>query len=322
MNKLLAIAFAIFVGLAGASAQTFPSRPITLIVPFPPGGLTDVVGRVVAEGMRTSLGQTVIVENIGGATGSIGSGRVARASPDGYTLVLGIWNTHVANGVTYSLQYDVVDDFQPIAFLADAPLMFNVKKDMPVSSMKELVAWLKANPDIATMGSTGAGSPGNLLGVLMRRDTGTQFQIAPYRGVALVMQDLVAGQIHMAFSNPATAMPHVRAGAIKALAVTSKTRLSIAPDVPTMDEAGVPSLYFSLWAGLFGPKGLPPDISAKLIKAAGDAMAEPSLRQKLIDQGFDVAPRERQTPDALAVQQKADIKKWWPIIKQAGITAQ
>jgi len=322
MNKLIAVAFAALIGGTGALADTYPSRPITLIVPFPPGGLTDVVGRVLAEGMRMSLGETVIVENVGGATGSIGSGRVARASPDGYTLVLGIWNTHVANGVTYSLQYDVVNDFQPIAFLADAPLMFNVKKDMPVGSMKELVVWLKTNPDKATMGSTGAGSPGNLLGVLMRKDTGTQFQIAPYRGVALVMQDLVAGQIHMAFSNPATAMPHVRSGAIKALGVTSKDRLSIAANVPTMNEAGVPNLYFSLWAGLFGPKDLPPHITAKLTKAAGDAMAEPSLRKKLIDQGFDVAPRERQTPGALAAQQKADIKKWWPIIREAGIKAQ
>jgi tripartite-type tricarboxylate transporter receptor subunit TctC len=322
MTRLIAIAFAVLTSLTGASAQSYPSRPITLIVPFPPGGLTDVVGRILAEGMRMSLGQTVVIENIGGATGSIGSGRVARAAPDGYTLVLGIWNTHVANGAVYPLQYDVVSDFQPIAFLADAPLMFNVKKDMPVGSLKELVAWLKANPDKATMGSTGHGSPGNLLGILMRKDTETAFQIAPYRGVALVMQDLVAGQIHMAFSNPATAMPHVRSGAIKALGVSSRNRLSIAPDVPTMEEAGVPSLYFSLWAGLFGPKGLPSDITAKLTKAAGDAMAEPSLRQKLIDQGFDVAARERQTPEALAAQQKADIAKWWPIIKEAGIKAQ
>jgi tripartite-type tricarboxylate transporter receptor subunit TctC len=322
MTRLIAVAFLVLASLVGASAQTYPARPITLIVPFPPGGLTDVVGRILAEGMRAALGQTIVIENVGGATGSIGTGRVARAAPDGYTLVLGIWNTHVANGAVYPLQYDVVNDFQPIAFLADAPLMFNVKKAMPVGNMKELVAWLVANPDKATMGSTGAGSPGNLLGVLMRKDTETKFQLAPYRGVALVMQDLVAGQIEMAFSNPATAMPHVRSGAIKALAVTAKSRLSIAPDVPTMEQAGVPSLYFSLWAGLFGPKGLPPDITGKLNKAAGDAMADPSLRQKLIDQGFDVAPREKQTPEALAAQQKADIKKWWPIIKEAGIRAQ
>ena len=322
MNKLIAIAFAALASFTSASAETYPSRPITMIVPFPPGGLSDVVGRILAEGMRTSLGQTVVIENIGGATGSIGTGRVARAEPDGYTLVLGIWNTHVGNGAVYPLQYDIVNDFEPIAFLADAPLLFTVKKGLPVNSMKELVAWLKAHPDKATMGSVGAGSPGTLLGVLMRNDTETQFQIASYRGVALAMQDLVAGQIDMGFSNPATAMPHVRSGAIKALAVTAKNRLAIAPDVPTMDEAGVPSLYFSLWAGLFGPRGLPKEIVAILNSAAVGAMADPNLRQKLISQGFDVAPRSRQTPEALAAQQKADIKKWWPIIREAGIKAQ
>jgi tripartite-type tricarboxylate transporter receptor subunit TctC len=322
MTKLIAIVFAALASLASASAQTYPSRPITLIVPFPPGGLTDVVGRILAEGMRVSLGQSVIIENVGGATGSIGTGRVARAAPDGYTLVLGIWNTHVANGAVYSLQYDIVNDFQPIAFLADAPLLFNVKKGFPANNMKEFVAWLKANSDKATMGSTGAGSPGNLLGVLMRIDTGTQFQLVSYRGVALVMQDLVAGQIDMAFSNPATAMPHVRAGAIKAFAVTAKNRLAIAPDIPTMEEAGVPSLHFSLWAGLFAPKGTPKEIVAKLNDAAANAMAEPGLRQKLVSQGFEVAPRSRQTPEALAAQQKADIRKWWPIIKEAGIKVQ
>ena len=322
MNKLIAIAFVILTTCASAAAQTYPSRPITLIVPFPPGGLTDVVGRILAEGMRVSLGQTVVIENVGGATGSIGTGRVARAEPDGYTLVLGIWNTHVGNGVVYSLKYDVVNDFQPIAFLADAPLLFTVKKDLPANNMKELIAWLKANPDKATMGGVGAGSPGTLLGVLMAKDTGTKFTMAPYRGVALVMQDLVAGQIHMAFSNPATAMPHVRSGAIKAFAVTAKNRLAIASEIPTMEEAGVPSLYFSLWAGLYGPKGLPKEIVAKLNDAAAKAMADPNLRQKLISQGFDVATPDRLTPEALAAQQKADIKKWWPIIREAGIKAQ
>ena len=322
MNKLIAIAFAALASFTSASAETYPSRPITMIVPFPPGGLSDVVGRILAEGMRTTLGQTVVIENVGGATGSIGSGRVARAEPDGYTLVLGIWNTHVANGAVYSLQYDVVSDFQPIAFLADAPLLLAVKKNLPANNMKELIAWLKANPGKATMGTVGAGSPGTLLGVLMRKDTGTQFQLVPYRGVSLAIQDLVAGQIDMSFSNPATAMPLVRSGAIKAFAVTAKNRLAIAADIPTMEEAGVPSLYFSLWAGLFAPKGTPREIVAKLNEAAANAMMEPTLRQKLITQGFDVASRERLTPEALAAQQKADIKKWWPIIKEAGIKAQ
>lgn len=322
MKKLLAIAFAALASLSDVSAQTYPSRPITLVVPFPPGGLTDVVGRILAEGMRGPLGQTMIVENIGGATGSIGSGRVARAAPDGYTLVLGIWNTHVANGAVYALQYDVVSDFQPIAFLADAPLLFTAKKAVPANDLKEFIAWLKANPDKASMGSPGAGSPGYLLGVLLRKRTQTQFQIASYRGVAPVMQDLLAGQIDMAFSNPATAMPHVRSGAIKAYAVTAKTRLAIAPEIPSMDEAGLPGLHFSLWAGLFAPKGTPKDVVEKLNAAAVSALADPGVRQKLVSQGFDIAKREQQTPAALAAIQQAEIKKWWPIIKEAGIKAQ
>jgi tripartite-type tricarboxylate transporter receptor subunit TctC len=322
MSKLIAIAFAALISLTGASAQTYPSRPITLIVPFPPGGLTDVVGRIVAEGMRMSLGQSVIVENIGGATGSIGTGRVARAAPDGYTLGLGIWNTHVGNGVAYSLQYDIVNDFQPIAFLADAPLLFTVRKTVPADNMREFIAWLKANSDKASMGSVGAGSPGYLLGVMLRKETETNFQIAVYRGVALAMQDLVGGQIDMAFSNPATAMPNVRSGAIKAFAVTAPNRLRIASDVPSMDEAGMPGLHFSLWAGLFAPKGTPREIVATLSKAAADAMADPGLREKLISQGFEIAPRERQTPEALAAHQQAEIKKWWPIMRDAGIKAQ
>ena len=322
MRKLIAIAFAALASLASAAAQPYPSRPITLIVPFPPGGLTDVVGRLLAEGMRGPLGQTVIIENVSGATGSLGTGRVARSAPDGYTLVLGIWNTHVANGVVYSLQYDVVNDFQPIAFLADAPLLLTARKTLPANDMKEFVAWLKANPDKASMGSSGAGSPGYLLGVLLRKETGTQFQLLSYRGVALAMQDLVAGQIDMAFSNPATSMPNVLAGSIKAYGVTARKRLEIAPDVPSMDEAGLPGLQFSLWAGLFAPKGTPKEIVDRLNAAVVRALADPDIRQKLIGQGFDIAPRERQTAEALALLQQADIKKWWPIIKEAGVKAQ
>ncbi|HVI64261.1 MAG TPA: tripartite tricarboxylate transporter substrate-binding protein, partial [Bradyrhizobium sp.] len=199
-----------------ARAQAYPSRPITMMVPFPPGGLTDVVGRLIAEGMRTALGQTIIIENVGGATGSIGTGRVARAAPDGYTITVGIWNTHVANGITYALQYDVVSDFEPIALLADAPLLFLGKKDLPANSLKELIGWLKENPDKASMGSTGVGGPGHLLALLLQEKTGTRFNLVPYRGVNPSVQDLIAGQIDMTISNTATAMPHVRAGRVKA----------------------------------------------------------------------------------------------------------
>ncbi len=254
MNKLLAIAFALAAGIAGAAAQTYPSRPITMIVPFPPGGLSDVVGRIAAEGMRAPLGQSVVIENVGGATGSIGTGRVARAAPDGYTLALGIWNTHVANGVAYALPYDVVEDFEPIALLADAPLVILAKKAVPANDLKELIAWLKANPD-RSMGTVGAGSPVHLLGILMQKETGTRFGLVAYRGASLVTQDLVAGHIDMTFANTATALPHVRAGTIKAYAVTAKNRLAVAPDIPSVDEAGLPGFHFPLSAGLFAPTG-------------------------------------------------------------------
>jgi tripartite-type tricarboxylate transporter receptor subunit TctC len=305
-----------------ARAQTYPTRPITMIVPFPPGGLADVIGRIAAEGMRASLGQSIIIENVGGANGSVGTGRVARTAPDGYTLVLGIWNTHVGNAATYALQYDVVKDFEPIALLADAPLLLVAKKAIPANDLKELIAWLKANPDKASMGTVGAGSPGHLLGLLLQQETGTRFGLVAYRGAAPQTQDLVAGQIDMGFANPATALPHVQAGSIKAFAVTAKNRLAVAPDIPSADEAGLPGLYFSLWAGLFAPRGTPSDIIGKLNSAAVNTLGDPILRQKLAEQGFEIPPRERQTPEALAAYQKAEIDKWWPIIKAANIKAE
>jgi len=302
-----------------AAAQTYPSRPITMIVPFPPGGLADVIGRILAEGMRASLGQSIIIENVGGATGSIGTGRVARATPDGYTIALGIWNTHVANGAMKALAYDVVSDFEPVVLLADAPLLLVARKAVPADDLKQFIAWLKANPDIASMGTVGAGSPGHLLGLLLQQQTSTRFGQVPYRGANPAMQDVVAGQIDAMFSNPATALAHVRAGRIKAFAVTAKNRLPIVPDVASVVEAGLPGLYFSLWAGLFAPRGTPSEIIAKLNAAAVHALADPAIRQTLADQGFEIPPRERQTPDALAAYQKSEIEKWWPIIKAANI---
>jgi tripartite-type tricarboxylate transporter receptor subunit TctC len=305
-----------------ARAQGYPSRPITLMVPFPPGGLTDVVGRILAEGLRTALGQTVVIENVGGATGSIGTGQVARAAPDGYTLVVGIWNTHVANGVTYALKYDVVTDFEPVALLVDAPLLLVGKNALPANDLRELIAWLKENPDSASMGTTGAGGPGHLLALLLQKETGTRFGLVPYRGANPAVHDVVAGQIEMMIANPATSLPHVRAGKIKAFAVTARNRLAVAPDIPSVDEAGLPGLYFSLWAGLFAPRATPKDVIGKLNAAAVSTFSDPATRKKLADQGLEVPPRERLTPEALGSYQKAEIEKWWPIIKAAGITAE
>src|SRR5262245_47108680 len=305
-----------------ARAQTYPSRPITMVVPYPPGGLTDVIGRILAEGMRTSLGQSVIIENVGGANGSIGTGRVARAAPDGYTLVVGIWNTHVANGATYALQYDVVKDFEPVVLLADAPLLLVASKAVPANDLKEFIAWLKLNPDKSSMGTVGAGSPGHLLGLLLQKETGTRFGLVAYRGAGPAIQDVVAGQIDTTFVNTATSLPQVRAGSIKAFAVTAKNRLAVAPDIQSVDEAGLPGLHFSLWAGLFAPRGTPKNIISKLNTATVSTISDPTIHERLAEQGFEIPSHEQQTPEALGAYQKAEIEKWWPIIKAAGIKAE
>jgi tripartite-type tricarboxylate transporter receptor subunit TctC len=293
-----------------------------MIVPFPPGGLTGVLGRILAAGMETRLGQSVVVENIGGASGSIGTGRVARAAPDGYTIVLGIWNTHVANGATYSLDYDVVKDFAPVALCADAPLILLAKKSVPAEDLHGYIAWLKANPNKASMATVGAGSPGQLLGILMQKETGTRFTLVPYRGAGPEVQDVVAGHIDMGFANTASALPFVRAGSVKALGVTSLKRMAQEQEIPTMDEEGLRGFSFSLWAALFAPRNTPREIIGKLNAAAVDTLHDPDVRQKLEAQGFAIPPRERQTPEALAMYQAAEISKWWPIIKAAGIKAE
>jgi len=311
------------VGMTGASAQNYPSRPILMIVPFPPGGLTDAVGRVVGEGMQEPLGQNVVIANVGGANGSIGSARAARAAPDGHTLLLGIWNTHVAVAKLMKLEYDVVKDFAPIAFMTDSPLLLTVHNSLPVNSYKELVAWLKTNPDKLSSGSAGIGSPPHLLDELVRKQTGTRFQTVHYRGAGPIMQELMGGQIKMAFLNPATASPHVRSGVIKALGVTSARRMKILPDVPTMAEAGFPGgMEFSLWTAMFAPKGTPKAIVNTVNRAVVASLASPKVAERLANQGVEIAAREKQTPESLATIQKAEIKKWWPIIDAAGIKPQ
>jgi tripartite-type tricarboxylate transporter receptor subunit TctC len=321
MLRLFAILLAICIGAASAFAQNYPTRPITMIVPYPPGGLADANARVVAEGMRKTLGQSIVIENVGGAGGTIGSHRVVRAAPDGYTILLGIWNTHVAVGALFKLEYDIVKDFQPIALLSDAPLLLAVHKDVPVKDFKQTIAWLKANPDKASSGSAGIGSPPHLLDEVMRKHTGTEFRTVHYRGAGPIMQDLLTGQLQLGFINPATALPHVRAGAIRAVGVTSASRMKLAPDVPTMTELGLPALEFSLWAGIYAPKGTPKEIVDTLNRSIKAALADPDIRERMERQGIDIAPADRQTPEALAQEQKAGIEKWWPIIKAAGITA-
>lgn len=317
----LASTFAVNSGWS-AAAQDYPSRPITIVVPFPAGGPTDTVGRIVAERMRTSLGQSVIIENVGGAGGSIGIGRVARAAPDGYTIALGIWSTQVVNAAIYSLSYNVVKDFEPIALLASSPMIIAGRKSLPANDLKELIDWLKANPDKTTQGTAGVGSPEHVAGVLFQHLTGTRYQFVHYRGAAPAMQDLIAGHIDSSITSSALVLPQLPAGSIKAYAVTTESRLPSAPAIPTTNEAGLKGFQLSVWLGFFAPNGTPKPIVEKLNAAAVEALAVPEVRARFADLGLELFPREQETPAALGALQKSDIEKWWPIIKAAGIKAE
>jgi tripartite-type tricarboxylate transporter receptor subunit TctC len=305
-----------------ACAQTYPNRPVTIVVGFAAGGPTDVTARSMAERMQVSLGQPVIVENVAGAAGSIGAGRVARAAPDGYTLSLGAWNTHVANGALYKLPYDVLRDFEPISLISRFPILIVAKKSMPANNLSGLITWLKANPDKASWGTGGVGSAGHLVGIFFQNITGTRFQHVPYRGFAPAMQDVVAGEVDLMFADPITGLPQLRAGSIKAYAVTARRRLAQSPDIPTVDEAGLPKFYFSQWYALFAPGGTPDNIIAKLHDSVVSALGDPALRRKLPDLGMEIASSNDQTPQALRSLQKAEIEKWWPIIKAANIAGE
>jgi tripartite-type tricarboxylate transporter receptor subunit TctC len=306
--------------LPGANAQNYPTRPITMIVPYPAGGPSDTLTRVLAERMKVALGQSIIIENVTGAGGSIGVGRVARAAPDGYTLAIGHNQTHVINGASMSLPYDVVKDFEPVSLIADTPQWLISRASLPANNLKELIAWLKANK--ATSGSVGVGGPTDLSALKFQKETGTHFQFVPYRGGAPLLQDLIAGQIDMSFGQAANYLGPVRGGQLKAFAVLSKQRWWAAPDVPTMDEAGVPGLHASFWHGLWAPKGTPKEVIAKLDAAIVETLADPAVKQRLKDIGQEPWPRDKQTPEALAAQQKAEIELWWPIIKANNITSQ
>jgi tripartite-type tricarboxylate transporter receptor subunit TctC len=316
---LLTGAAALLARSSDAGAQSYPTRPITMVAPFPAGGAVDTIGRLLAERMQGSLGQAVIVENVSGAAGSVGPGRVARAPADGYTLSLGTSGTHVLNVATMTLQYDVLNDFEPIALLSSQPLMIVARKDMPANNLEELTAWLRSNQDKATQGTTGLGSTNHLAGVLYQRMTKTRFAFVPYRGTNLAMQDLVGGRIDVIFDLASLSIPLVQAGTIKAYAVLAKERLASLPDVPTVDEAGVPGFYSAIWMGLWAPKGTPKPAITKLNAAVTEALANPVVSKRLTDLGHELFPPEQRTPEALAAFQKGEAEKWWPIVKDAGI---
>jgi tripartite-type tricarboxylate transporter receptor subunit TctC len=316
--KLLAAALAVAECTASATAQVYPSHPIKLNVAFATGGPMDTAGRILAEGMRGPLGQPVIVENVNGAGGSVGVGQVARAAPDGYTISFGGWNTHVVNGAIYTLSYDVLKDFEPVALISSNPYIIVARKGVPANNLKELVDWLKANPDKATAGICN-GCPQHVFAAFLESAIGARVQLIPYRSSAPATQDLVAGRIDIIIDSPINALPQVRAGTIKAYAVTAKTRLAEAPDIPTVDEAGLPGFYGSQWFALWAPKGTPRQVISVLNGAVEKALADPAVRSRLTDLGLQIFPPEQQTPDALASFQKAEIEKWWPIIKAANI---
>jgi tripartite-type tricarboxylate transporter receptor subunit TctC len=320
MKKLLgALALAIVAGIAGAQAQTYPSRSLTLVVPFPPGGSTDAAARIMAERMRAPLGQPIVIENVGGAGGSIGVGRVARAAPDGYTFDIGQWDTHVGS-IIYKLDYDLEKDFEPIGLISNNPQLMVAKNDLPANTLAELVTWMKANPGKINFVNQNAAA--NVSGVLFENLTKQKVQFIPYRGAGPAMTDLISGTVDLLVVQGAVALPQIRGGKIKALANLSPQRSASMPDIPTADETGVPGLYMSGWFGFWAPKGTPKDIIARLNAATVEALADPAVQKRFVEFGLDVAPREQQTPEGLAAFQKVEIEKWWPIIKAAGIGAQ
>jgi tripartite-type tricarboxylate transporter receptor subunit TctC len=321
-NLYFAAAIAAVLGNVGhVTAQVYPSRPITMNVPFAAGGPTDTITRVVAQRMSAPLHQSIIIENVGGADGTIGVGRVARAAPDGYSLSIGQWSTHVLNGAAYSLPYDVLKDFEPVALLATNPLVIVSNNAVPAKDLRELIAWVKANQDKTAMG---VGSMAHRVsGVYFENITGTRFTLVPYRGAAPAIQDLMAGQVQLMFDQAASSLAHIRAGNVRPYAVTAQERLASAPNIPTVDEAGLAGFYISVWTALWAPKTTPKAVIAKLNAAVVETLADPAVRRRLTDElGQEIPSRERQTPEALYDYQKAEIEKWWPIIKAANIRAE
>ncbi|MFO1159445.1 MAG: tripartite tricarboxylate transporter substrate-binding protein [Reyranellaceae bacterium] len=301
-------------------AKGYPTRPLTLVVPYAPGGSADTLPRIVAERMAGILGSPILVANVTGAAGSIGTARVAQAQPDGYTFGLGTWSTHVANGAVYKLPYDVRTDFEPIAQLAFSPLVFATSSKVPAHSLTELIAWLKVNPDPASLATNGAGSIMHLAGTLLRQRTGTRFNVVPYRGSAPALQDLLSGRVDLYLGLPADVVPHVRNGAVRIHAIASSHRSTAATHIPTTDEAGLPGFHVSAWFGLWAPKDTDTSVIARLNMAARAALADPAVRHRLQQEMLLEIPQpEQQTPQALRRLQDAEIEKWWPVIRAADI---
>jgi len=319
MLKVLLVVVASIGGVTSPSAQTYPSKPITIVVPFAAGGPSDALARILGDRMKATLGQAFVIENVTGAGGSIGVGRAVRAPADGYTIGFGHLGTHVANQAIYPLPYDMLADLDPVVLLPSNPMVMVSRNSLPAKGLQELLAWLKANPDKATAGTAGAGSGSHIGGVYLQNLTGLRLQFVPYRGTAPALTDLVAGQIDVIVDQASNSMQQIRTGNIRAYAITDRKRLSAAPDIPTVDEAGLPGFYMTLWNGLWVPKGTPKEAVNKLNAAVVEALADPAVKQRLVDLGLEIPERDQLTPEALAAWHKAEAGKWWPIIKAANI---
>ena len=322
MRRLIFILALALAGCGSAVAQTYPSRPVTVIAPFPPGGPSDVLARILSGPLEAALGQPIVIENVGGAGGTVGVGRAARAEPDGYTLLIGQWSTQVVNPATYKLDYDIVNSFAPVALLANTPQIIIARKDFPANDVREFIAWLKANPDTAQAATVGAAGGSQVAAMYFQQVTGTKFGFVPYRGGAPAMQDMMAGRVDFMFDQAANALTQLRAGTIKAYAMLTDQRWHLAPEIPTLDEFGVHGLHISYWHALWAPKATPPDIINKVNAAVVKALADLNVQQRYAQQGQDVWPRDQQTPEALGALYKAEIAKWWPIIKAEGLHAE
>jgi tripartite-type tricarboxylate transporter receptor subunit TctC len=320
MLRLLAAALSS--AALAAAAQDFPTRSVTVVVPFAAGGPTDTIARIVAQRMTKALGQAVVVENVTGAGGTIGGAKVAHARPDGYTVAIGHVGTHVITGAIQKMDYDVFEDFQPVAMITTNPQIIVSKNEVPAKTLKELIAWAKAKGEPMTVGTGGPGTPAHVSGVYFQQQTGVPVQIVHYRGAAPALQDVMAGHIDTTFDQAANSLPQVRAGRIRAYAVTAPTRLAAAPDIPTVDEAGLPGFYMAVWHAFWVPKGTPRPVVDKLNAAVRESLLDPEVRKKLADLGQEIMPPDQQTPEALRIHHKAEIDKWWPVIRQAGIRAE
>jgi len=324
-DRLVAMVVVAIVALAWAgalAAQPYPVRPITMIVPFPAGGATDTLARYLAEQMRPALGQSIIIENVGGAAGSIGVGRAVRSPPDGYTLSIGTSTTHMLTGGLYALRFDLLRDLEPVIYIGCEPLLIAARKNLPANDLKGLIAYLKANPDKVSVGIAGVGAAGHLAGIAFQKETGTKFQFVPYRGNAPAMQDLLAEQIDFMMEPSSNFRSLVATDSIKPFAVTGKMRLPASPNIPTAEEAGLPGFSASLWYGLWVPRDTPKEIVEKLNAVVRQALADPSVQKRFDDLGIQISPRDQQSPEALRAFQKAETERWWPIIKASNLKAE